>query len=192
MKIAIDLDNICINTTECVINYINERIPVKLRMSDIKTYSIEEALPSQYKWIVEAAFRDKLMWKNVEVLPRCAETLERLYNEGHELYFATASLPENLHKKINHLSRNMHFLPEGYVKKRTINICDKYLLNVDVLIDDCLDHLVHPERNYVSICLEYPWNTNYIFKSVFWRAKNWDEIYDHIHYIELWKAEKEK
>jgi 5'(3')-deoxyribonucleotidase len=184
LKIGIDLDNVVISTTRTLCNYINERLPVNLKMEDITTYSIEEALPEQYRWIVEAGFRDKTMWKGVELIPHAALMMELLYKEGHKLYFITSSLPENLYKKINHLSRNLVFLPDGYVFKHTINTQDKSMLNVDILVDDCLGHAIHPERRYWSIVMDYPWNQ--IDKPVpcLSRAKNWIEAYHQVHEVE--------
>lgn len=179
LKIAIDLDNTVISTTETLVKYINERLPVNLTMDDITTYSIEAALPEQFRWVVDNGFRDKNMWKGVHLLPDCVEVIETLYNDGHEIFFATSSLPENLRKKINHLSRNMPFFPKDYVWKHTINIQDKYLLNVDILIDDCLEHALHPLKQYESLLIDYPWNrgkdvdgTNYVI-----RVFDWWDIY---------------
>lgn len=191
MKIAIDLDNIVINTTETLVNYINERLPVNLKISDITTYSIESALPEQYRWIVEAGFRDKLMWKEVTLLPSAVEVIELLYNEGHDIWFATSSLPENLRKKINHLSRNLPFFPEDFVWRHTINLQDKSLLNVDVLIDDCLGYLLHPDRKYVGIVLDYPWNQTEGSILNLFRAYSWWGIYDNIKMIETLLKENE-
>lgn len=191
MKIAIDLDNTIIRTTATLVHYINERLPVNLKMSDITTYSIESALPEQYRWIVEAGFRDKLMWKEVTLLPSAVEVIELLYNEGHDIWFATSSLPENLRKKINHLSRNLPFFPEDFVWKHTINLQDKSLLNVDVLIDDCLGYLLHPDRKYVSIVLDYPWNQTEGNIPNLLRAYSWWGIYDIIKTIETLLKENE-
>ena len=184
MKIAIDIDNTIIRTTATLVHYINERLPVNLKMSDITTYSIESALPEQYRWIVETGFRDKLMWKEVTLLPSAVEVIELLYNEGHDIWFATSSLPENLRKKINHLSRNLPFFPEDFVWRHTINLQDKSLLNVDVLIDDCLGYLLHPDRKYVSIVLDYPWNQTKGNIPNLLRAYSWWSIYDNIKLIE--------
>lgn len=190
MKIAIDIDNTIIRTTATLVHYINERLPVNLKMSDITTYSIESALPEQYRWIVEAGFRDKLMWKEVTLLPSAVEVIELLYNEGHDIWFATSSLPENLRKKINHLSRNLPFFPENFVWRHTINLQDKSLLNVDVLIDDCLGYLLHPDRKYVSIVLDYPWNQTEGNIPNLLRAYSWWSIYDNIKLIESLMMER--
>lgn len=184
MRIAFDLDSVCVNTVDAIIEYINERVPVNLKVDDITSYNIESALPEQFQWIVDAGFRDSKMWKKVKLLPRCAEIIEKLYKEGYEIWFATSSLPENMRKKIKHLARNMQFFPEHYVWQHTINIQDKYLLNVDVLVDDCLKHAIHPDRLYWSIIMDYPWNrlSESIERTV--RAYDWDWIYEKIHMID--------
>ena len=191
MKIAIDLDNIIINTTETLVDYINERLPVDLKMSDITTYSIESALPEQYRWVVDAGFHDKNFWKEVKVIPEAIEVIEQIYNEGNSIWFATSSLPENLRKKINHLSRNLPFLPKDFVWRHTINLQDKSLLDVDVLIDDCLGHLLHPDRKYVGIVLDYPWNQTESNIPNLLRAYSWWGIYDRIKTIETFIKENE-
>lgn len=192
-RLFFDLDDTCVNTTERVIEYINERIPsVNLKMEDITDYNIELALPKEHRWIVDLAFKDKEMWKGVKLLPMCAEILEQLWREQYEIFFATASLPENLRKKINHFSRNTPFFPHGYVERCTINIKDKYLLNGDILIDDCLRHAIHPERAYWSIIKDNPWNKlkEPIERTV--RAVDWNDIYYNIHMIDKLISEQEE
>ena len=186
IKLGVDIDNICVNTTESLVEYINERVPVNLKMSDITTYYIENALPDQYKWIVASGFRDRDMWKKVKLLQDCDVALNMLYDQGYEIYFVTSSLPENLRKKINHLSRNMQFFPKDYVWQKTINMQDKSLLNLDILIDDCLWHLLAPNRLYKSICLDYPWNQveETDEPNDFYRAYDWRQIYHLIKAIE--------
>lgn len=179
MIIGIDLDNVCVSTTQAVCEYINERLPINLTLDDITTYSIEAALPEQYRWIVNAAFNDAAMWKKVKMIQNCAKYIEKLYDDGHEIYFATSSLPQNLRKKMNHLSRNMEFLPEDYIINHTINIRNKQLLRFDVMIDDCLDNLTG-DRTYFSITLDYPWNRTDEDIPRFARAHNWKEIYEEV------------
>ena len=183
IRIAIDLDNGVINTTETIINYINERLPVNLKMDNITEYSIEAALPQQYRWIVDGGFRDKEMWRGVQLLPYAANIIKQLYDEGYEIFFATSSLPENLRKKINHLARNM-YLPKEYIERNTININEKYLLNVDILIDDCGYHLGNNKRNYYSIIFDYPWNRGDVDKlPCTTRVYDWLGAYTAVHTI---------
>lgn len=178
MKLGFDLDNVCCDTTEKMIEYINERVPVNLSLEDIKEYYMEKALPDQYKWIIKNGFESKDFWKTVEMIDGAATYLTRLYYERHEIYFCTSSLPQNLRKKINFIQRNLPLFPDNYVEEYTINIRNKQLLKLDYLVDDCLDNLIG-ERDYISICYDYPWNrsigdNHYNFR----RVKNWEEIYN--------------
>lgn len=178
MKIGIDIDNTIVNTAETIVKYINERLPVHLELSDIKQYYIENALPEQFQWIVEAAFRDSMMWKQVQLVDGAYEHIKKLYDDKHELFFVTSASPENFRKKVSHLERVFDFLSEKYVWKHAINIQQKQMLKLDVMIDDYLDNLLGV-REYVSICLEYPWNTVNTDKvdKDFYRVADWERAY---------------
>lgn len=183
MKIGIDIDNVITNTTECVVNYINERLPnVNLKMENITSYWIEDALPPEYGWIVEMAFSDKTMWKNVKIIDNAAEAIEALYRDGHEIYFATATTAENFRKKVGFLTREFSFFPDDYVRQHSISIKQKQLLDLDILVDDFMKNLTG-ERSYWSICFDYPWN-QLSGDGSFMRANNWEEIYLKIKMIE--------
>lgn len=191
MRIAVDLDNVTVATTVAVVDYINERLPINLKMEDIHDYYIENALPAQYKWIGAHAFEDKEMWKKVKVIPEAVEYLHKLYDEGYEIYFVTSSLPSNLHKKIKHLERNLDFFPKNYIKKYTINTSIKQIIRADILIDDCLQNFVG-DREYFGICYKYPWNQwrrdradliRNLYENGFCYADNWQEIYKLIHCV---------
>jgi 5'(3')-deoxyribonucleotidase len=184
MRIAIDIDCTLTTCIYSILNYINTRLPVDLKLEDIKSYYIEEALPEQYRWIVAAAFRDPEMWRTVKFLPHAAEVVEQLIRDGHEVWFATSAEPKNMHKKVKHLSRNMQNLDYEYIWKHTINIQDKYLLNVDILIDDFLGHLTAKDRRYYSIAINYPWNQITANIPCFTRVNDWTEVRDKVRMIE--------
>lgn len=183
MKIAIDIDNVITNTAEGVLDYINERLRTNIQISDIKEYWMESAVPEGYEWIVEQAFEDPKMWKKVTLIDGAAQYIQKLYEDGHEIYFATATTESNFRKKVSFLSRSFSFFPANYVKQHSISIKHKQLLNVDIMIDDYLNNLVG-ERSYLSICLAYPWNTGNAAAGYdlcgrdFCYARNWEDIYD--------------
>lgn len=178
MIVALDIDNVIVDTTANVVDYINERLPnINLKIEDITSYWIEGALPSEYRWIVEAAFEDRAMWKRVKLIDGAAEAIEKLYNEGCEIYFATATTANNFRKKVRFLERSFPFFPKDYVRRHAISIKNKQLLDVDYLVDDCTDNLTG-RRRYKSICFDYPWNQDFVDNGdTRRRAYNWSEIY---------------
>lgn len=179
MRVAVDVDNVICGTTIEIINFINERLPnINLTMEDLISYWIEDALPPQYEWIVSLAFEQSCVWKKVKIIEGAAENLEKLYNDGVELYFATATTAENFKKKISFLERSFPFFPKGYVKEHAISIKCKQILDVDYLIDDYADNLIGPRR-YKSIVYDYPWNRELKDNGdTIRRVYNWNMAYD--------------
>lgn len=184
LTIGFDLDGVVVDSPQKVTAYINERLGLNLTMDSFTTYSMEDALPNQYKWIVSAAFKDAEMWRTVKLIDGAYNTIKKLYEEGHEIWFVTSSLPSNLRKKINHLARNLDFLPKDYVWQHTINTQCKQIIKVNILVDDGLFNLTG-NRDYFSICFDMPYNqTNDSEIDNFYRAHNWDEVYSFIKMID--------
>ena len=176
MKIGVDIDNVICTTSEAVIEYLNERLPITLSLDDINEYWMEKSIPEQYRWAVGLAFHDSAMWKKVKMIEGAAEGIETLYKKGAEIFFVTSTTPDNLKKKIKFLKRNLSFLSGDYINNHIITIKQKTLLNLDIMIDDYLDNLIG-ERSYYSICLAYPWNIKIISEEPnFIRVKNWRDI----------------
>lgn len=191
MVLGFDLDGVIVDSPQKVCQYVNDRLDLNLSMDDFKTYCMEDALPPKYKWIIEAAFRDSALWKQVKLIDGAYDIIQRLWDEGYEIYFITSSLPENLKKKIGHLARNLSFMPYDYVWKHTINTQCKQMIKVDILVDDALHNLMG-ERDYFSICMDMAYNqTNAIIPN-FTRAKDWNEIYQKIHMVEKLITEDDK
>jgi len=188
MIIGIDIDNTLVTTSAAVLEYINERLGTNFTIEDIKEYYIENLLNPQYQWIVKESFLNKAMWQKVKPIKDAFETVEKLYDDGHTIYFCTSTEPENLRKKIKYISRHTNFSYD-FVKNHMINIKDKRLVRLDILIDDYVENLIG-DRTYFSLCLDYPWNRfigenfTYDFKRVY----NWKEIYNEINKIGLLKS----
>lgn len=186
MRIGIDIDDTIFTCVSTMLDYINERLPLNLKLEDINTYWLEDHIPDQYKWIVENGFHDKLFWKKIKPIPYAAEAINSLIDNGNEVYFVTASLPENLRKKMKFLGRFLNRDSE-FMKNHTINIRNKSLLKLDVLIDDSRANII--SGDYIGIALKYPWNAPHLdSRNEFYFAENWLEILEILRSIE--KEEK--
>ena len=157
MVIALDVDNVCVDTTACVLTQHYADTGEKLTLDDIKGYYIENYVGDDYKDDFHLIFFKKEMWKRVKVLPNCVEVVKRLHDKGNEIYFVTSTEPQNVAKKARFLQRTFPFLD---IRKRLITTHCKQMIDVDVLIDDCVDNVVN-SKHYISILMDYPWNHNF-------------------------------
>ncbi len=187
MKIGIDIDNTICNTSECVLNYVNQKIGTNLCIKDIKEYYMERFIPEEHKHLILQAFHDKEMWKNVSLFPTAKYYIDKLTNEGYDIYFVTATTFANIDKKSSFLKRNF---PRININDKLINIKYKQLLNLDIMIDDFLENLIG-ERTYYSICLDYAWNQTNELIPCFSRATGWNDIYNKVKMVENLLKENE-
>ena len=183
MIIGIDVDNIICNTTESVLAQHYADTGEKLTLDDIKTYYIENYVSDDYKDDFHLIFYKKEMWKRVKVIPHCVEVIKRLHDRGEEIYFVTSTEPQNVTKKARFLQRTFPFLD---IRKRLITTHNKQMIVCDILVDDCIDNVINAD--YVSILIDYPWNSTAIFDEAeydnIYRVFDWLQVEPMIEYIE--------
>ena len=189
MIISVDIDNILNTLTEAVLDVYNADSGDSLTLSDITEYRIENFVKPEFRKNFYQYFLDKRIWKRIKVQPRCREVLAKLHREGYRIIFVTTTEPENLPKKKNWLIRNFPFVD---TRSSLFSCPTKQLLKCDVLIDDCLGNLIG-DREYYSLCLDYPWNREeWADKEPnFSRLKDWNEVYDKIKMVESLLKEDE-
>lgn len=188
MKIGIDCDNIVTNTTSCVIKQYYADTGERLTLDDIKSYYIEDYVSDDYKDDFYLIFLKKEMWKRVKVLPNCVEVVRRLHEQGHEIWFVTSTESQNVAKKHRFLQRTFPFLN---IRKRLITTHCKQMIDVDVLIDDCVDNVVN-SKHYISILMDYPWNHNFddAADDKIYRVFDWTQVESMIECIQKVKKHK--
>ena len=190
MIIGIDCDNVVCNTTESVLAQLYADTGEKLTLDDIKSYYIENYVSDDYKDDFHLIFYKKEMWKRVKVIPHCVEVIKRLHDRGEEIYFVTSTEPQNITKKARFLQRTFPFLD---IRKCLITTHCKQMIGVDILIDDYIDNVIN--ANYVSILLDYPWNSTAIFDESeydnIYRVFDWLEVEPMIEYIQTLKNSNE-
>lgn len=188
MIIMCDIDDILNDLIPKAIDLYNARTNKSLQLKEITAYDFYDCLsPEDATGIIEL-FKEKKLWDSLRPLSGAQKGLKALVNRGHDVYLATATLPENLPWKVDWLSKYFPFMSADKV----IRIKNKGLLNCDVMIDDNLDNLC------CNICerivLDYPWNRSatkdyaYDIK----RAHNWKEIVNFVNDIERKSKEWEK
>ena len=156
MRIGIDVDNIVCNTAMAVLEQHYADTGERLTLDDITSYYIENHVSEDFRDDFHLIFLNKEMWKRVKVLSNCVDVIRRLYEQGNEIFFVTSTESANVVKKHSFLQRTFPFLN---IRKRLITTHYKQMIDLDVLIDDCIDNIIFAP--YYSIILDYPWNHNF-------------------------------
>lgn len=180
MIIGIDFDNTIFPTLEHTIDIYNSRHDAKIAMSDITEYSLYNCLDSSVASELIDIFNEKILYDGLKPMNGAIKVIETLINKGHKIYIATATDSKNLEWKEKLIEKFFPFIP----KTNIIRIHQKELLNLDILIDDCMDQLT--KGMFEKICFDYQWNQDsdkdYIYD--IFRVHSWNEIINIIKKIE--------
>ena len=146
MKIGVDIDNVIYDTAKAVLDIHYENTGEKLNLSDITDYYIEKFVSSKYREDFYKIFLDKRVWKNVKLLPNCVETIRKLHQMGHQIWFVTSTEPANVNGKYKFLYKTFPFIN---VRKRLITTPCKQMVNIDVLIDDAVHNVINAPYYFI-------------------------------------------
>ena len=126
------------------------------------------------------------------VRPFAAEVLEKLKQEGHEIYIVTARCPEedatekNIKKSNNMLKK---WLKRNKIKydKLIFTGCDKlgHCIDnkIDIMIEDCPGNLKQLSKQIPMICFHSNYNAKVRGKNII-RCHTWYEVYNRISSLE--------
>lgn len=172
MIIAVDIDNVLNNLTEKVIELYNADSGDCLALSDITCYSIESFMKPDFHHRLGYYFSCAAALAKPQ--PGAVEFIQKLSDDGHDIYYVTSTTYSVMPTKIEWLQRHFGLISA----RRVVRLHDKYLFKCDIMIDDCLFNL--SGDGYRKILLDYPWNrVAPEFDEMFGieRAQNWEEIY---------------
>jgi 5'(3')-deoxyribonucleotidase len=172
MIIAIDFDCTLFPTLEKVIEIYNKRYNDNISVEQINTYDLYESLDKDVADKIIDIFCDQEVYDNLQPYEYAVDVIKKLIVHGHEIFIATATCAANLCWKEKLLQKHFSFIP----KNNLIRIYQKNLLNVDVIIDDCLDNLINSDAK--KICFDHSWNRNKKIDSKYniYRAYSWIEL----------------
>lgn len=154
MIIVCDIDN-CINDlTKKAIDTYNFRTGKDIKLSELVSYDFSKCLTQEDAVGICELFKDKELWDSLEPTHDSQWGLKTLINDGHEVYLATATLPENFPWKVEWIAKYFPFIDTQNI----ICIQNKKLLKCHIMIDDCLDNLT--SNICERIVIDHPWNRN--------------------------------
>ena len=177
MIIGVDFDDILFPTTKVVVDIYNLRHKTNINVSDLVTYKFHDCLDDSIADELVSYFNEKMLYISLWPLPGSRAVLKALTDIGHEIYIVTATDSKNLVWKEELIEKFFPYIP----KKNVIKLHKKELLNVDVLIDDCLDNFINSSAK--KICFNYPWNQG-AEDDLIYRVDSWYDVINIISEIE--------
>lgn len=179
MIIAVDVDNTICNLQEAVINLFNERNGSNYTTSDFNAYTVENVLPLKEAVIMKQMYSESNIYDFVWPLDGSRDALQKLINEGHQVYLVTDAAPENYNEKIDWIRHFFPFIDLSHI----VSMKHKHLFKCDVMVEDNVQNLI-AGQHYERICLNYPWNKQIHDEAYgIYRCNNWNEIMNVINKI---------
>lgn len=172
MTILFDADDTAENLLECWVNTLNQRYGTSVNKDEITEWDMTLAFPTLSQEEVFSPLYEDDFWQQVTPLPGCVEYLQRLIDDGHELYMVTATDYRTCRAKIDRLLEIFPFLSQDH-----IIICDhKQMIRGDILIDDAPHNLIG--GRYRKILMSAPHNRDFNAAAHdIYRADSWDAVY---------------
>ena len=183
MTVVCDVDDVINDLMPKTIELYNARRPSDIQevhMEDMTDYDFFDCLMSEEAVFMLSLFKEKELWESLRPSKGSQKGLKALIDDGHKVYLATATDPDNFAWKCEWIQKFFPFINP----RNIIRIIDKSLLRCDVMIDDCMDNLT--SNPCERIVVDMPWNRDYSKDYIYdlYRAKDWDDIVKYVRDIE--------
>ena len=180
MILCIDIDDTINNLMEMSIDALNRRCDKHYDVSELTNYDLYKCLPKNDADTMFELFNEKALWDSLMPIKDSVWGIQTLLNLGHKIIFATATHECNFSWKCEWMTKYFPMINTDDI----IRIKDKSLLRADIMIDDCIDQLIHNPCE--RICLDNHWNRDYGKDYVYdiYRAYTWQDIVKFVNEIE--------
>lgn len=181
-----DVDDVVLNTSEIVIQLINDNYnepnnkPIKQysNLKDWKMRSISREISSDYIW---QALETDEFWESVRFNKGFTKLISSPTAKKFQHYFVTIGTLPNLQKKNEQLRKNLQYVLDLKNDYEFIGLSphtDKYIINMQggIQIDDNLRNLVHTNAE-IKILLKNNLETDYNVYSKY-RNDNIENLYE--------------
>ena len=179
MIIACDCDNILNNLQEVVVKLFNERYGTNYTLDTFQTYDVMNSLPTNEAIIMREMYGERGLYDSIKPIQGSQSGIEKLINDGHQVYIATDAIPKTYSEKVEWIKRYFPIIDDAHI----ISIKHKWMLRTDIMIEDCVENLL-AKPFFERILMDYPWNKHvrdYVYN--IHRCTNWTQITDVVNKI---------
>lgn len=159
MIIKIDIDGVLRNTFKTMCELYNNEFGTNMQVSDIRDYDVKVSFPELKKNGIDAV--DYFFNKNAEIVysaepcPGAVDAVNRLRAAGHKVHICSHQ-PLAIGRQVT-----LKFLSDNDIHYDGLHFTrDKWLVSSDIIIDDCVEFLTHPNEKSLPVCISYPFNEN--------------------------------
>lgn len=153
MKIGVDLDNTLFNTVENALSYYNKDYNDNINLEDITEYDMDKKLKIPTRDFFKK-YAMPLYTNTLVFYPKILNMIHDLRAHENSLYFVSSCYYETIPWRHELLSDTF----DWYTLDKLIVCNNKQSLNLDILVDDCLDNLIG--GNFKKVVVDMPWNRN--------------------------------
>lgn len=172
MVLCIDIDDVICPLQETVIKLFNERFGSNYTLKNFTEYNIMNVLPLQDGSVMKGMYGEPGLYNKIKPLPGAQEGLQKLINDGHQVYLVSAAVPKTYGEKVEFIHRYFPFIDDGHI----VCMKHKWMFKCDVMIEDNYETLT-AKPYYHRILMDKPWNQSakdYVYD--IHRCYNWDDI----------------
>lgn len=174
LTILIDMDDTIEYLLREWLTYLNIKHGTNVTEDDIHDYNIGVAFPMLTLAEVYEPLLDHELWRNVKPIPGARYAIERMQNDGHDIYIVTSSNFATIATKLSSvLFKYFPTIDSDHV----IIAHNKQMIRGDVLIDDAPHNLIGGDYLKIMPTAAHNRDFNEIEHNII-RVENWNQIYD--------------
>lgn len=171
--VLVDMDDTIENLLQAWVNYLNEHHGTAVKKDDVTEWDVSSFFPSIPKEQVYEPLCDDDFWKTVRPFENAAEYLQKLRDDGHEVFIVTASDYRAICSKMENVLFKYFSM---FTWNDVITTAHKQLVRGDVLIDDGVHNLVG--GSYKKLLMDAPHNRRFDAEANgMTRVMDWSEAY---------------
>ena len=154
---------------------LNQTYGYNVKKDDVKSWNLKAAYPTLTQQQIDAPVFGDELWSKITPVKDSSYYLQRLIEDGHNVYIVTAANYQSIEAKVNRLLEIFPF----FHWKKIITTWDKQLIKGDVLIDDGIHNLIGGD--YVKLLFDQPHNRNINEENYdIIRVHSWAEVYERV------------
>lgn len=106
MKLFIDFDNTIANSSEVIVDMLNEHFGKNENLEKLRKYDFSDLFPECSYWDIEKFFNSDEMFERLKIFPNMIETVDAFKDFFDEISIVTIGTKDNLENKKRFLKEN--------------------------------------------------------------------------------------